>query len=75
MNILKQIWHTWRAFGKALADIVGRVVMVIFYFTIALPFGLGVRFFSDPLKLKPRTPQWEPRESKQPTVEEARRAF
>ncbi len=75
MNVLKTIWEKWQAFGRTVGNLVGRVVMTIFYFTIAAPFGLGVRFFSDPLKMKPSKPKWEPREAEQPTLESARRSF
>ncbi len=75
MNILKRIWKVWRAFGQFMADAVGRVVMLAFYFTLAAPFGLGVRLFSDPLKLKPAAPRWEVRETEMPTLDNAKRAF
>lgn len=75
MDLLKKGWKAWRAFGKTIGDLVGRVVMTIFYFTIAAPFGLAVRFLSDPLKLKPEMPEWEMRESEIPDLEEAKRAF
>ena len=75
MNVLKQLWKKWQAFGKVIGNLVGRVVMTVFYFTIAAPFGLALRLFSDPLKMKPAKPQWEPRETEQPTLEDARRAF
>jgi hypothetical protein len=75
MNVLKQLWKKWQAFGKVIGNLVGRVVMTVFYFTIAAPFGLALRLFSDPLKMKPAKPQWELRETEQPTLEDARRAF
>ncbi len=75
MNILKRIWKVWRAFGQFMADVVGRVVMLAFYFTLAAPFGLAMRLFSDPLKLKPAAPHWEPRATETPTLDNAKRAF
>ena len=62
MNLLKKVWDKWRVFGHWMADVVGRVVMTAFYFTLAAPFGIGVRLFSDPLHLKPEAPRWDPRE-------------
>ncbi len=76
MDILKRIWKVWRAFGQFMADVVGRVVMLAFYFTLAAPFGLAMRLFSDPLKLKTaEPPRWEPRDTETPTLDNAKRAF
>lgn len=75
MSILVLIWKRWRKIGQQIGDFVGRLIMTIFYFTIAAPFGLAVRFFSDPLKLKPHRPNWETRPTEQPTLEDARRAY
>ena len=52
MEILKKFWRGWMRFGHFMGDIVARVVMTIFYFTILLPFGVGVTLFSDPLDRK-----------------------
>ncbi|MBI5653291.1 MAG: hypothetical protein HZC40_23020 [Chloroflexi bacterium] len=76
MSLLKTIWQKWQKFGRAMGDVVGRVVMTIFYFTIAAPFGLGVSAFSDPLKLKSRPPTWEPYDQTEPpTLENARKGY
>ncbi|MBI5713094.1 MAG: hypothetical protein HZC38_06675 [Chloroflexi bacterium] len=79
METLKKIWAAWKRFGQFIGDIVGRIVLTLLYFTIVLPFGVGVRLFSDPLKIK-RTPTpsltpsfWHPRQSVSNTLEEARR--
>lgn len=75
MEILKKIWLAWKRLGQFIGDIVGRIVLTLLYFTIVLPFGVGVRLFSDPLKIK-RTPTpsfWHPRQSVSNTLEEARR--
>ena len=76
MNLLKKIWKRWASFGKAIGDVVARIVMTLFYFIIAAPFGLGVRFLSDPLKLKPEEPRWEPLTTAEDTkLDNARRTF
>ena len=43
MALLKQLWKKWRAFGQVMGDFVARIFMTVFYFTIAIPFGIGVR--------------------------------
>jgi len=75
MEILKRIWKAWRALGHFMADVVGRVVMLVLYFTVVAPFGLAVRFFSDPLHMKGGAPAWEKREAEAATLESSNRAF
>ncbi len=75
MRLLKQIWKKWRGFGKAMGDVVARIVMTVFYFTVAIPFGVGVRLFRDPLGLKSTKTGWLARDTKQETIEDARRLY
>lgn len=59
---INDFWHNWKAFGQFLGDWLARVVLTIFYFTILIPFGLGVRLFADPLRIKKLpNPYWRPR--------------
>jgi len=75
MNLLGKIWKKWLVFGRFMGDWAGRVVMTIFYFSIAAPFGLAMRFLSDPLKLRAGEPHWEQRTTEQPAVDDMKRAF
>ncbi len=75
MSLLKQIWKKWRAFGQAVGDAAARVFMTVFYFTVAIPFGIGVRFFKDPLNLRPGDARWLARESKRESIEDARHLY
>jgi len=75
MNFLKTVWRKWRAFGKVMGDFVARIFMTVFYFTIAIPFGVGVRLFKDPLHLKSRQTGWLNREEREETIESARRLY
>ena len=75
MQGLAWIWKKWQHFGRGVGDFVGRLIMTVFYFTVALPFGLAVRLFSDPLRLKPAEPKWEIRSSDPQTLDDARRAY
>ena len=75
MNLLKAIWKKWRAFGQVMGDFVARIFMTVFYFTVALPFGIGVRLFKDPLHLKTSAAGWLKRETKRETLEDARRLY
>jgi len=75
MSFLKKVWKKWRAFGQLMGDFVARIFMTVFYFTVAIPFGIGVRIFKDPLHLKSKESSWLPRETKQETLEDARRPY
>ena len=75
MGVLRQAWKKWRAFGQVMGDFVARIFMTVFYFTIAIPFGIGVRLFKDPLRLKSRWVGWLPREEREESVEAARRLY
>ena len=75
MSLLRKAWQAWRAFGRFMGDLVGRVVMTLFYFTVALPFGLAARFISDPLRLKSATPRWLERKRAGQALDDARRMF
>jgi len=75
MKFLKLVWKKWRAFGQVMGDFVARIFMTIFYFTVAVPFGIGVRLFKDPLRLKSRDAAWLERKEREETIETARRLY
>ncbi|MEW5960007.1 MAG: hypothetical protein AB1801_19980 [Chloroflexota bacterium] len=76
MDVLKKIWEGWKAFGRFIGNFLARIVLSIFYFTVFVPFGLGVRWFSDPLHIKsaPAT-LWRPRATGDQTLEDTLRQF
>jgi hypothetical protein len=76
VEILKKIWEGWKAFGRFMGNIVGRVALSVFYFTIFVPFGLGVRLAGDPLKLKPGSGGlWQPRTTKDQALADVTRQY
>lgn len=76
MNALRNLWTRWKRFGQRVNDQVARVILVVFYFTVALPFGTLVRLAMDPLELRPRPNRgWSKREAKLGDLEAARRLF
>ena len=76
MEILKKAWQAWKRVGQFIGDMVGRVFLTIFYFTLFVPFGLGVRFFGDPLALRPNnTAKWIERKTRDLTLDDTRRLF
>ena len=48
METLRKVWEAWKRFGHFMGDVIGRLVLTVFYFTLFMPFGLGVRFFWRP---------------------------
>ena len=76
MEALRKFWHAWKRFGQFMGDLIGRLVLTVFYFTLFMPFGLGVRFFGDPLALRGRGPSnWLERTTKDLTLEDTRRLY
>lgn len=76
LTLIRDFWHGWKAFGQFLGDWLARVVLTIFYFTIFVPFGLGVRLFGDPLNIKAQPAQlWRPRATGDQKLEEIQRQF
>jgi hypothetical protein len=76
VSLTPNFWQGWKAFGHYLGNLIARVALTIFYFTVFMPFALGVRLFSDPLQLK-TTPAklWQSRPTGDQTVEEVMRQF
>ena len=77
MNLLRTLWQAWKRFGQFLGDVLARVVLTIFYFTVFAPFGLGVALWSDPLCIRGSGDSrlWLPRQTGDQSIDEARRQF
>ena len=74
--VTDNVWHHWKVFGHFLGDWLGRVVLTIFYFTVFVPFGIGVRLFGDPLHIKSQPDElWRPRTTGDQKLEEVTRQF
>jgi hypothetical protein len=76
LSLIKDFWRGWRAFGQFLGNWLARVVLTVFYFTIFIPFGLGVRLFADPLHIKKQPNElWRPRTTGDQKFEDVVRQF
>ncbi|RME59166.1 hypothetical protein D6779_04935, partial [Candidatus Parcubacteria bacterium] len=51
-QILNKIWERWKWFGQLIGDFVARIILSLFYFTVVVPFALGVRLLGNPLTAK-----------------------
>jgi len=71
------LWKRWKALARRVGNFQARLVLTIFYFTLAEPFGLGFRWFSDPLNLKrrPGSSGWIPRSARASDPAELRRQY
>ena len=76
MEALRKFWKAWKRFGQFIGDFIGRLVLTIFYFTLFMPFGLGVRLFGDPLSIRPSSrTKWVERQTNDLTLDDSRRLF
>jgi len=57
-----RLWHAWKRIARKIGGFQARALLTVVYFTVVAPFGLVVRWATDPLALKPRTPRgWRAR--------------
>ena len=76
MSRLTVLWNKWKTFGQFLGDIIGRLILTFFYFSILVPFGLVMQLFGDPLAIKAgNEPQWLARTTRDKTLDDAGRSF
>ena len=76
MEVLRKVWHAWKRFGQFMGDLIGRLVLTVFYFTLFMPFGLGVRFFGDPMAIRSTSrSKWLERKTNDLTIDDSRRLF
>ncbi len=76
MELLRKFWHSWKAFGRFMGNLVARIVLSLFYFTIFVPFAAVARLFTDPLALKnSQQAFWLARHTADQTLSEASRQF
>ncbi len=74
--ILRTAWERWQIIGHVNGEYVSRFITNFFYFTILVPFGLGVRLFADPLSLrKVSGSSWKERKPVNTALDDARSQF
>jgi hypothetical protein len=55
---LKKFWQAFSAFAKRLGNFQARILLTVIYAILVLPFGVMVRLFADPLRIKKRPTAW-----------------
>ena len=77
---MKKLWKSFMAWWMPIAEKIGyfmnRVILSVFYFILVLPFGLGVRLFSDRLQLRKNyNTGWSKSPTQLRSLEDARKQF
>jgi hypothetical protein len=55
---LKALWKAWTRIAHIIGNFQARVLLTILYVVLVLPFGVIVRLFADPLRIKKRPDRW-----------------
>lgn len=74
-EITRIAWERWTIIGEVFGDFQGRLFAVLFYFTLFVPFALGMRLLSDPLHLRAAPPRWLERGPVGQSLDDARKQF
>ncbi len=53
--MLRDLWNHWLVLAQKIGKFQSRIILTLAYFVIVLPFGLGVRLFGDPLRIRRRS--------------------
>ena len=51
-SFVRRLVENWKHVARRFGDFQARVILTFFYFVIVGPFALGIRFCSDPLRIK-----------------------
>ena len=74
-QILRVAWDRWQIIAHINGDYVARVLVNVFYFTILVPFALGVKYFADTLASRNTSARWLDRKAVGAKLDEARSQF
>ena len=75
-RIVNNVWQAWKRTAQFIGDQIARVILSLFYFTVFMPFALGLRIFGDPLALRSsHNAKWVDRRTHDLTIDDSRRLF
>jgi len=76
-RVFRRLWAEWVELAGYVGDFQARLLLTVFYFTVAVPFGLLARLVIDPLRLRrvANSSGWTPRTLPNPDLSTARRQF
>jgi hypothetical protein len=69
----KRVWERWKKIAHAIGNFQARLLLTILYIILVLPFGLAVRLFADPLRIRKGPREWLGRPTETMDLEWARR--
>jgi hypothetical protein len=55
---VKAAWGAWKRLAHKIGNFQARVLLTVVYAVLILPFGIAVRLFSDPLRIKNYPLNW-----------------
>ena len=77
--MLRDLWNRWLVLAQKIGKFQSRIVLTLVYFVIVLPFGLGVRLFADPLRIRRRSTRqqsdWSVRQTSDVDLDASYRQF
>ncbi len=75
--MLKRLWNWWKPIAEKIGNFQARIILSVFYFIFVTPIALGVKLFSDPLRMKKinQGSWWISREAREDSIEEAEKQF
>lgn len=73
--MIKRLWEAWKRLAHRIGDFQARVLLTVFYSVLVLPFGLAVRLWADPLRIKRRPQTWLEHSQDPTEMEWARRQW
>ncbi|RME46966.1 MAG: hypothetical protein D6791_07010 [Chloroflexi bacterium] len=73
--MFRKLWHEWLRVARLIGSFNARALITLVYFVLIAPFGMPIRLFSDPLRMKrPRgAGPWLARRAHDLDLETARR--
>jgi hypothetical protein len=76
-QFLRRAWQGWKRIAEKIGHFQAKVLFSLLYFILVAPFALGVKLFSDPLRIKkqPGSSWWQEHPRQTLTLEDARRQF
>ena len=69
----KQLWESWKRLAHRIGNFQARLLLTLLYAVVVFPFGVVVRLFADPLRIKQLPEAWLDHPESPATLEWSRR--
>jgi len=73
--MFRKLWEKWKRIAHHIGNFQARVLLTLFYAILILPFGIAVRLFADPLRIRRPSEKWLGRDAKAVDMAAARRQW